>query len=89
MNLSLNLDLNDELTAALTAAVSAANASLAANATPYTAETYLARLLQDSINSYVRSAYDRAVARLGAAAAALDYPTRTALIAQIEAQLAP
>ena len=85
--MTIDLTLNDEQTDALAAVVASANATLAEDATPYTPESYLTETLTRAVNSYVATAYEIAVKRIGTAASALPYAERQALIAQIEAQL--
>lgn len=88
MNISLSL--NQEQTDALTGVLAGINAQRAAATPPQeplTAEDYLALVLMKAVDSYVATAYQNAVKRLGDAAAQLPYAERTALIAQVESSL--
>lgn len=85
--MTIEINLNEEQADALNAAVSAANATLGKDDEPFTAETYLSDRLLKAANSYVEQAYNASVARLGAAAAQLDYQARKALISQIETSI--
>ena len=84
----LNLSLNQEQTDALASDTATANEALAEDATPYTAESYLAYVTMKAVDSYVATAYTVAVQRIGTAAATLPYAERQALISQLESQLA-
>jgi len=85
--MTINLTLNTEQTDALASVLASVNATLAEDATPYTPESYLTERMTTVVNSYVATAYETAVKRIGTAAAALPYAERQALIAQIESQL--
>lgn len=85
--MTITLNPTPEQQDALSAVVATANASLGEDATPYTSETYLAMLLEKSLTSYVRTAYEQSLQRLGNAAATLPYADRLALIAQVESAI--
>lgn len=82
--MNLTLTLNQEQTDALNAWVNERNA----NGANVTAESHLTELVMSAINGKVASYYEAAVKRIGAAAAALPYADRLALIQQIESQVA-
>lgn len=88
--MTINLPLNQEQTDALNTKVAEVNATRAAATPPQdalTAESFLSTCLESAVNGWMREAYALAVKRLGDGAAQLDYASRQALIAQVEAQL--
>lgn len=87
--MTIEITLTTEQSDALNGVITAANAGLAEGATPYTPETYLTMLLTKAVESYAKTAYEASLRRLGEGAAALPYEARLALIAKVEAQIAP
>ena len=83
MNLAINLSLDTEEADCLTDVVNARNAS----GTEVTIEQHLAEICMAEVLRYKAAAYETSVAGLGAAARALPYADRKALIAQVAAQL--
>ena len=82
MNIPLTLD--TEYQTALDGMRAKYNESINQNLTE---PEYLAAVLNGAISGEVTARFNAEVARIGAAAAALPYAERQALIAQIEAQL--
>ena len=93
--MTITLTLSAEETDVLAAIVAAENSAItAANAQPdavtrplLTPESYMTQRMSHVLASYVRIAYDASVKRMGQGFAAMDYETRKATIAALEAQL--
>ena len=84
MNLAINLSLDTEEADCLTDVVNARNV---ASGTEVTIEQHLQEICMAEVLRYKAAAYETSVAGLGAAARALPYADRKALIAQVAAQL--
>jgi len=87
--MTLNLTFTQEQADALAGVIAGENAALPAGSTAFTDDSYLTHVLMFAVDGYVATAYERAVQRIGNAAAALPYEERQALISQLETQLNP
>lgn len=88
--MTIPLTLNQEQTDALNTKLAEVNARRADVIPPQaalTAEQFCESMLTSAVNGFVKEAYDLAVKRPGDGAAQLDYASRQALIAQVQAQL--
>jgi len=87
MNITITRTLSLEESDALTALVATRNAQLPAGTTPYTPESHLNEVIGGHIEGVVANAFDTSVRRLVAAAKAVPYEQRLAVIAAVEKQL--
>lgn len=78
-------NLSNEQSDVLNAVVDAANSSLKPDQEQYTIETFLSGLLDKSVDSYVKTAFNESLLRAGNKLSAAPYDLRIALIQQVEA----
>jgi len=84
--MTVTFELTEEQTDALNERVALFNAG--SGEAEITVEQFLAdNVIMESVNTYVKTAYDNAVSQLGVLAPNLDYASRKAIITQVKSQL--
>lgn len=85
MNITISItDLSAEQTDVLKAIVASANEAIKPEDTPLTIETFLARLVAKSVDSYVQTAFNESLTRAGSKLRDAPYDLRKALIQQVD-----